>query len=338
MPDTRKRLLTCIGLAMLAGLFNYYKFNDLIEGHSDFGQVWFAARALLRGENPYEVIGRLRAFHWPWPFYYPLPAAIVAIPFVGFAERMASALFVFVGAGAFAWALTRESYVPLLAFLTPCVWQAFQLAQWSPLLAAAFVVAPLSVVLTAKPTIGAAVFAARPSRLAIRSGVALTLIAFALQPSWISDWLAALQHGRVQPGKEFHSLIPVMLPGGVLLMGALTRWRRPEARLLAAMAFVPQTLLQYEAVPLFLIPHGRNEVVALVVLSHAFQVAIEWLLPYNGFADAVNSAGRLMVAFLYLPALAMVLRRRNEGQVPAWIERLTVGLPAWLRGAGACQN
>jgi hypothetical protein len=105
------------------------------------------------------------------------------------------------------------------------------------------------------------------------------------------------------------------------------------------MAFVPQTLLQYEAVPLFLIPRGQNEVLALVLLSHAFERVIEWLLPYNGFADAVNSAGRLMVAFLYLPALIMVLRRPNEGQLPAWIERLTVGLPAWLRGgAGTCQG
>jgi hypothetical protein len=35
---------------------------------------------------------------------------------------------------------------------------------------------------------------------------------------------------------------------------------------------------------------------------------------------------------VYLPSLWMVLNRPNEGAVPAWTERLALGLPAWLRG------
>ena len=38
---------------------------------------------------------------------------------------------------------------------------------------------------------------------------------------------------------------------------------------------------------------------------------------------------------VYLPALVMVLRRRNEGPAPEWLDRLAVRLPHWLRGQAA---
>jgi hypothetical protein len=44
---------------------------------------------------------------------------------------------------------------------------------------------------------------------------------------------------------------------------------------------------------------------------------------YNGLAIVIG---------LYLPALWMILRRPNEGAVPAWLERASAVLPGWLRG------
>ena len=39
-----------------------------------------------------------------------------------------------------------------------------------------------------------------------------------------------------------------------------------------------------------------------------------------------------LFAAIYLPALWMILRRPNEGTVPAWLERASAVLPSWLRG------
>ena len=43
-------------------------------------------------------------------------------------------------------------------------------------------------------------------------------------------------------------------------------------------------------------------------------------------------SGKLIVWLLYLPCVAMVLRRPNEGVVPAWLDARLAALPRWLRG------
>jgi hypothetical protein len=45
------------------------------------------------------------------------------------------------------------------------------------------------------------------------------------------------------------------------------KWRRPEARLLAALACIPQTPVLYEVVPLFLLVRTFREAAVLVVLT-----------------------------------------------------------------------
>jgi hypothetical protein len=312
------RFLVCMVIALFVGHFTYYV-ASVSPTHRDFAQVWYAARAVLSGANPYEVIGRLRTFHWPWPFYYPLPAAILAIPLAPLPEHVAMSVVGFIGAGVLAWALTEHGYVGLVAFFSYSVWQAFNLVQWSPLLTGAVVLAPLSIILVAKPTIGAAVFAARPTWWAIGGAIVLTGVAFIVQPHWVSDWRMALLSTHVQPGKEFHSAAPVMLPGGVLALAALARWRRPEARLLAAMACVPQTMLPYEAVPLFLIPRGKLQTIAFVLLNHAVWMVARLAGPHEDFAALTTTYGRALVCLMYLPATLMVLRRPNEGDAPTLV-------------------
>src|SRR5689334_427156 len=126
----------------------------------DFGPVWFAARAILRGADPYALIGAGRAYEWPWPFLFPLPAAIVAIPVAPLSRVLATVLFSFLAGAAFAWALMEHGYGPLFGFFGGALHYAAETAQWSPLLAAAVVVPPLSFLLIAKPNIGAAIFVA----------------------------------------------------------------------------------------------------------------------------------------------------------------------------------
>ena len=299
--------------------FKVYSLAMRDTAPSDFTNVWYAARALLAGLNPYDVIGPGLPYPFQFPFFYPLPAAIAVVPLAPFSDALARAMFMAISGTCFAWALMAHGYAPLLGMLSAATIVAVELVQWSPIMAAAVVLAPLGVLAVAKPTNGAAVFFARPSWWAVGGAIVLTLLAFVIRPSWLGEWLA-----KVLGASHFRT--PLHHPGGVLALLALLRWRRPEARLLAALTCVPQSMILYEAVPLLLIPRTMLECVAFLVLSYVAQVG----LVLSG--DDIIAGGRWIVWLLYLPATVMVLRRSNEGFVPAWVEERIAAWPAWLRG------
>lgn len=323
--SVRARVLVCVFLGFAVG----WKVHTIAARHaipSDFEQVWIASRAVLARQNPYPLIGPGRAFEWPWPLFYPLPAAVAAIPLAPLSSQWSGAVFMALSAGCFAWALTERGAAPLLGLLSAPMIMAIESVQWAPLLAASFVLAPIGIFDVAKPTIGAALFVARPTRWPIIGGAVLTAIAFALQPAWLSDWHHAFAPGRSL--RPLHFTAPVLQPGGFLLLATALRWRRPEARLLLALSCVPQTLIMYEALPLFLVPESVLEVTLLVILSYATQVIA--VLSSAG-TDMLFTGGRWLIA-LYLCAAVMVLRRPNLGPLPEWLERRIVGWPSWLRG------
>jgi hypothetical protein len=83
-----------------------------------------------------------------------------------------------------------------------------------------------------------------------------------------------------------------------------------DARLLVAMACVPQSILPYEAVPLFLVPQTTRQMVTLVVLSYVPMILVDpGSLPNS--AARVEAFGRVITVALYLPATLMILRRPN---------------------------
>ncbi|PYP80139.1 MAG: hypothetical protein DMD35_05120, partial [Gemmatimonadetes bacterium] len=51
------------------------------------------------------------------------------------------------------------------------------------------------------------------------------------------------------------------------------------------------------------------------------------------FSAMAIAGGALSVWFVYLPCMVMVVRRPNEGTLPAWLEHRINGWPGWLRGA-----
>ena len=138
-----------------------------------------------------------------------------------------------------------------------------------------------------------------------------------------------------------------MHPAGPLLLLALTRWRRPEARLVAAFALVPHSTLFYEALPLLvLVPRTRQQLLALLLLNWIGTLVEAWLVFLPGFEwrSNVYVVGELMLAFAYLPALIVVLRRPNvapdDAPLPAWAEQAAramsrLGDRVGLRPAGA---
>jgi hypothetical protein len=333
--DPRVRLAICLAAALLAAHYVYFLATHK-PFHRDMGQLWFAAREVLGGRNPYLSIGPGRAYEWPWPLYYPLPAVLACVPLTFFSEPVAMALFAAISIGLFAWALGHYGSASMLALVSFATWHAITLVQLSPLIASALVLAPVSALLVIKPTSGAAIFAARPRWWPVVAGVALIGVSFMVQPSWVRDWVAALRSTTVAEGYDVGHFAIVQFRGGILVLTALTKWRRPEARLLVALACIPQTLLPYEAVLLFLIPRGWIECGVMLVLSYLmFLIAIR-----NGpasFAVRTLTFGPAATWAMYLPATLMVLRRANEGPAPAWLEHHLTRLPGWLRGVPAAE-
>jgi hypothetical protein len=170
---------------------------------------------------------------------------------------------------------------------------------------------------------------AKPNRWAIYGGVLLLAAAFIVQPHWVESWRGALAGASMERAKGYFYVAPVVMPGGFVALAALARWRRVEARVIVAMACVPHTILLYEAVPLFLVPRTLREAELLVFLSYVVLA----LLPHtSSFTNDLDVSARWITLLLYIPATLMVLRRPNEGPVPAWLESAIARWPAWLRG------
>jgi hypothetical protein len=300
----------------------------------DFDQVWYAARALFAGRNPYLEIGPGLAFDWSAYFYYPLTAPIAIAPLATLPRSVAAVLFAALGSGAFVWAVTRSSLAPAVVITSASAAMAAEAVQWSPLLGAAIGAPWLGVFLASKPTLGLAVFLARPTRIAVFGALAFGLVALVLQPSWPADWMSAIRHTSVLTQGGTPYLAPIATTGGVWTILLLLRWRRPEARLVLALACVPQTPLLYGTVPLFVVP---STIVEGGVLWLGSWLAALWLSiggPYGSRLDRFTVSATAIGWLLYLPCVLMVLRRPNEGYAPAWLEsRLSRWrLPAWAVG------
>src|SRR5512138_3062500 len=325
-PPTAIRLSVSLVLGMLAAFVTYmHTLMDPVL--RDFSLILTGTRAVLHGADPYSVVPGLA---------YPLPGLLTLAPWTLAPETVAGAAFMVLSASAFAWALMEHGYAPLVGFFSPGMLFAAQVGQFPPLFAGAYALAPLGIFLIVKPHVGLATFLARPTWWPVASAVVFTLTAFAIQPTWWSDWQASRTLSGAHLGMggtgSFPYTAPLLLPGGMLVLAALTRWRRSEARLLVALACVPQSLLLYEIVPLALVPRGWRQATLYVLVSHAIW---RWLLAQNPWplrVEYVRASGSLYTLFLFLPLTAMVLRRPNEGVVPDWLECRITRWPAWLRG------
>jgi hypothetical protein len=272
----------------------------------DFDQIWIAAHAVLRGADPYAAV----AHGFTMPFYYPLPAAIVGVPFAAFPIAWAGPIFVGAGFAALAYGLLGRGPWALIGLASWPALQAAQQCQWSPVLAAAALLPWLGWLTAAKPTTGAIATGAYFSRpwvvLNVVFGALLVALAFTLWPGWFLEWLAALRGAR-------HFVPLILRPGGIVLLLSILRWRRPEARLLGFSAIVPQTGAAYDALLLALVPSNRREALAFGLVSFA---TIPFLAPQAGSGDvfvrALAHNQTVYLVMIYLPALALVLLRRND--------------------------
>jgi hypothetical protein len=305
---------------------------QLVEpaGATDFDHLWFAARALFGGRNPYALVGPGLEFDWPWPLLYPGTALVAVGPLAVLPLAIARQAFVAISAALLGWATTRDGWWRFPLFVSAPFFNAAGAAQWSILVSAAVLLPALAGVAGVKPTVGVAVLAsARTQRtqvVGLVTAAGLLAVSLALFPEWPGDWWAATRTAT-------HVSAPVahLAAGGPLALLALLRWRRPEARLLVGLACVPQSTVLYEGLYFLLFPRTVHGVMAFTVGSW-----IGYFLQMRIASSAANTvalqwaAGNVLVAVFYLPALVLVLRRPNEGEVPAWFDRLM----SWRRNHG----
>jgi hypothetical protein len=321
VPSRRLRAWLALAAGLLSG-FRAYLWISREAKPRDFDQVWFAARALLSGRNPYVEIGPGLAFDWPAPLYYPLTAAVAVVPLATIGRAAAAVIFASLASGAFVWAATRRSIAPAVVITSASAALAAEAVQWSPLLGAAYGIPWLGALLCAKPTIGLAIWCARPTRAAVIGALVLAGVALALIPTWPADWLEALRHTSLATAGGTPYFAPIKSGGGAFALLAILRWRRPEARLILALACVPQTPLLYETVPLFLVPVSITEAGILWLGSW---LAALWLSAAGPFGSDVARFRVSVDAIgwcLYFPAVVMLLRRPNAGPTPERLEKL----------------
>ena len=270
---------------------------------SDLDQLWYAAKALLHGADPYQAVGPGRAFDWPWPLFYPLPAVLLAVPFTVFPIAIARFLFAVLSAGALGFAMGARWRVMWPLFLSMSYLLAISRNQWSPLLLAAAWLPQLGFVVAAKPNVGLMAVSAQTPRNVIRMLVlagALAALSFLVRPSWFAEWYAIV---RSLPNQK----IALLQPAGFLLLAAFLAWRRAEGRVLLAASLVPQTPALYDALPLFAICRTTREALIVAALTHLLQWTLTAFGPFATFDAAYVRYAQLNVVLLLLPLLLMVL-------------------------------
>ncbi len=284
---------------------------------TDLGQLWFAASALLHHADPYPLIGPTAVYHLEFPLLYPLTAAVAILPLGLLDEPVASALFVFIASALLAFAVTKNGWDRLPLFVSLPFLIAAHQAQFSPLIAAGFFLPSLAWTWAAKPTLGLVLIAStgsvRALTIALVGGTILLLISLAFVPQWPGEWLGAVR-------SQTHMIAPITRPGGFLALAALLRWRRPEARLVAGMTLVPQTVGWWDLVPLLLVASTFRESLVLAVTTMA-PLVYEMMFGLNdGTLDVYPRSSLILMAAIYIPATIIVLLRPNEGPLPAWVE------------------
>jgi hypothetical protein len=227
---------------------------------SDFFHFWAGARTLMHGGDPYLIapISPLNLGHDRG--LYPLPAYLLLLPVAAFPLGVAGGLFMGITSACAAWGIARTGVERLPIFLCAPFLLALSLGQWTPLMVAAALVPALGGVIVAKPNVGLAVWLARPSLLAALTGVLILVVSLLILPRWPLEWLANIS-GR---GEKF---IPVLRPGGFLLLLSLLAIRRAEGRLLASLALIPQALFFYDQLLLWLLPRTLRQSMVLSLCS-----------------------------------------------------------------------
>lgn len=335
-PSTRSRIGVALAIALAVGTFVYALQSRHPEVLAyDWTFHWRAGRAVLDGLNPYLVVVPSGPYPFSYYWFYPLPSVFMALPTAPLPAVWSSAITVGATSGLLAFAISRENFSRLPIFLSAQFMMGAAAGSAPMILVTAAIAWPaLQWLIVMKPNLGLAAFAARPTWRAIWGTAALCGVAFLLVPDWPVYWVRQVLSMK---GGDTHRVLghlsPIMVPGGVVLVLALLRWRRPEARMLFVMSLVPQTMTFHDVLPVMLVPQTFRQSLTLGLLSHgAFLLARSELISETDVGTMFHNTAPLALWLMYVPALILVLRRPNEGAIGSWLEGFTARLPRWVRG------
>jgi hypothetical protein len=298
--DRRTRLIVALLVGCACGLASWLNTRTPGFGMQDFEAWWLAARAVAQGSDPYVAVGRV----FRSGFLYPLPTALATMPLAWLPATIAGSIFAGLSSAILAFTVTRTAWWPLLMCLSGSFVDAVLMAHSSVLLTAALFAPGLVWLGVFKPNVGLGLFAFRPSWKHAAIIVGIALASLAVMPTWPLEWI---ETARASP---MH-FAPWRVPGGVLLLLAFVRWRRPEARFVGVLALMPSSPIAYEALPLFVIPRRRLEMIILVLLSDALLLYVDARADTHDIAQYFRIAAPAMTVLMYVPAVAMVLSRPN---------------------------
>jgi hypothetical protein len=292
--------------AVAAGLLASLRWKYAAWMPSDLDHLWYAARAILSGGNPYDAVGPGKSFDWEWGVFYPLPAILLVLPFTVVPVVVARLAFSVLAGAALGFAMGSRwrSLWPL--FLSQAFFLTISRNQWSALILAAVWLPAIGFVIAAKPNIGLIALAAQRRdtvvRVVLLAGL-LVILSFIVRPSWLGEWLALV---RSAPNKE----IALLQPGGFLLLAAVLLWRTMEGRLLLASAAVPQTPSAYDMLLFFALCRTRTQAAFLALLTHLAQFTVLQLGPYANHDAYYDTMAKVVVLVIMLPVLGIVLTNR----------------------------
>lgn len=307
---TRLRVSIAAALGAWGGFIAYFGMHAAPDQLAkDFSWPWRAARILLDGDNPYQLMQATGPYPYNVGLFYPLPAGLIAAPFAWFTPAVAGGLFVAISAALLAWGITKDAPQRLVMFASAPFCMAALLGQWSPVLTAAALLPALQFVCAAKPNIGLVSWLYRPSWSGVIGSAVLCAVAFLLVPTWPMEWLDAVKDAPRYRGPVFSML-------GLFTVLGILRWRRREGRLYIAMAFVPQLSLFYDQLPLWLVPGTWRQSVTLTALS--WVAWFQWY-PSSSLPTSVAVAKPWILGLIYAPALIMLLllpaREKSTGDL-----------------------
>jgi hypothetical protein len=317
-PSLTSRVIVAVLIGLFGAAVTIGQYSGKAGAHTDFGMLWFGARSLFHGMDPYPLIGPGRAFNYTWPLIYPLPAVISVMPLAGFAESVAATLFVGLSSALLSFGLSRDGWYRMPLFISEAFLSSARLGQWSILLTAALFLPWLAIFAIAKPQSSIPVLAGstsrRPIAFAIAGGVVLLAISTVLQPHWIAEWFAGVRNAR-------HMEPPITRFAGFLVLLVLLRWRRPESWLVLSLACLPQSWGWYGTLPLFTVPATFGQAVFLAGVAVVGGNVAAMVIPAHPTANGFYYwAGSVVMITIYLPSVILILRRPNEGPLPAWMD------------------
>lgn len=319
-PSVRLRLVVALTLGIIAAMITFGQYAGKPGFHTDFGMLWYGARAVAHGVNPYPLIGPGRVFNYAWPLIYPLPAVVSVMPLAFFTEEIAATLFVFLSTVLLAFGLTRDGWYRLPLFTSEAFLSAAKLGQWSIFLTAGLFLPWIGFFAIAKPQSSIPVFAGSTSRralvFAMAGCVALLTISLILQPHWIPVWFDGVRNAR-------HMEPPITRFGGLLILLVLIKWRRPESWLVLSLACLPQSWGWYGTLPLFTVPSSFVQAVFLAGVAAIGGNIAAIVMPASVSQDGFFYwAGSVLVITIYLPVVILILRRPNVGPEAAWMKAI----------------